>query len=157
MADKKDLKYIVRILNTDLDGKKSIYMALTKIKGVKFNLANAICKVMGLDPNEKIGAIDDASVKKIESFMKNEVAASVPAWLLNRRKDIETGKDMHLFKTDLDYMKDNDIKLMMKTKSYKGLRHSWGLPVRGQRMQSNFRFSKKKRSMAKKAMTRSKK
>jgi len=36
---------------------------------------------------------------------------------------------------------------MKKTKSYKGLRHQWGLPVRGQRTKANFRKNKGKSSL----------
>ena len=54
---------------------------------------------------------------------------------------------MHLINTDLDLSKDGDIKRMKKVKSYKGLRHTWGLPVRGQRTRSNFRKNKGKVSL----------
>ena len=39
---------------------------------------------------------------------------------------------------------ENDVKREQKTKSYRGLRHAIGLPVRGQRTKSNFRRNKGK-------------
>ena len=42
------------------------------------------------------------------------------------------------------FTQDNDIKMMKKMRSYKGIRHSLGLPVRGQRTKSNFRKNKGK-------------
>ena len=39
----KDFKYFVRIVNTDLDGNKSIGNALRKIKGVGFMFSNMLC------------------------------------------------------------------------------------------------------------------
>ena len=59
--------------------------------------------------------------------------------MVNRRKDIETGEDRHLVGVDLKFMQEQDIKRMIKIKSYKGVRHMFGLPVRGQRTRSSFR------------------
>ena len=44
----------------------------------------------------------------------------------------------------MSFTQDNDIKMLKKIKSYKGIRHSLGLPVRGQRTRSNFRKNKGK-------------
>ena len=71
--------------------------------------------------------------------------------MLNRRKDLETGEDKHLLGTDLMIAKDNDLKLLKKTKSYIGLRHQRRLPVRGQRTQSNFRNKRKVKKVVKKS------
>jgi len=57
----------------------------------------------------------------------------------NRRSDPETGEEKHLVGTDLDMKKDFDIRRMKKIRSYRGIRHTSGLPVRGQRTRSNFR------------------
>ena len=57
----------------------------------------------------------------------------------NRQKDLETGESKHLVSTDLDMRKDFDIRRLKKIRSYKGVRHTAGLPVRGQRTRSHFR------------------
>ena len=67
--------------------------------------------------------------------------------MMNRRKDLETGQDMHIITTDWDLTIDNDIKKMKKIRSYKGVRHMIGQPVRGQRTKSNFRKNKGKLSL----------
>jgi small subunit ribosomal protein S13 len=64
--------------------------------------------------------------------------------VLNRRIDFETGEKGHLTGSDLDLKKEFDIKRLKKIKSYKGLRHNVGLPVRGQRTKANFRRNRKK-------------
>ena len=46
--------------------------------------------------------------------------------------------------TNVDFFEENDVKMMKKIKSYKGIRHSLGQPVRGQRTKSNFRRNKGK-------------
>ncbi len=44
---------------------------------------------------------------------------------------------------DLKLRKEFDLKRMKKIKSYKGVRHIVGLPVRGQRTKANFRRNRK--------------
>ena len=48
---------------------------------------------------------------------------------------------------DLSFAEENDIKMMKKIRSYRGVRHGMGLPVRGQRTKSNFRKNKGKVSL----------
>jgi len=67
---------------------------------------------------------------------------SIPSWLYNRRKDPETGRDKHIAVSRLELTKRMDIGQMRKLKTYKGVRHSFGLPVRGQRTRSSFRHGR---------------
>lgn len=143
----KDFKHIVRVINTDLDGHKKLSQALLKIKGVNFMISNAVCTFSKIPLNKKAGDLTPAEISKIESILKSPISAGIPIWMLNRRKDYETGEDMHLLGTDLRFQQENDVKIMKKIKSYKGLRHSWGLPVRGQKTKSNFRKKKGKGSL----------
>ena len=106
--------------------------------------ANAICILTGFDKNMKAGDLSDAQVKKLDEMVRNPVKSGIPKWLINRRKEPETAEDKHLIMSDLDFAKEMDIKMLKKIKSYKGLRHQWGLPVRGQRTKSNFRRNKGK-------------
>ena len=76
--------------------------------------------------------------------MKSPLESGMPLWMVNRRRDYEDNKDKHLVTTDLMFTKDNDLKRLKKIKSYRGVRHTQGLPVRGQRTKSNFRKSKGK-------------
>ena len=61
------------------------------------------------------------------------------SWMLNRKKDRESGLSKHLITTDLDLARDFDVRRMKKIKSYRGWRHATGQPVRGQRTRSHFR------------------
>ena len=142
-----EYRHIVRVSNTDLKGEKQLHMALHKIKGISFMFSNFICFSAKVEPIKKAGDLTEEEVKRLEDVIKNPAKYNCPTWLLNRRKDYETGADMHLINTDLDLSKDGDIKRMKKVKSYKGLRHTWGLPVRGQRTRSNFRKNKGKVSL----------
>jgi small subunit ribosomal protein S13 len=142
-----DYRHIVRIANTDLKGEKSINMALHKIKGINFMFSNFVCHSAKVDPKKITGQLTDEDVQKLEDVIKNPAKYNCPVWLMNRRKDYETGQDMHLISTEWDLSVDNDLKRMKKVKSYKGIRHMLGQPVRGQRTKSNFRKNKGKVSL----------
>ncbi len=132
---------VVRILSKDIEGGMSVYAGLSKIKGISWALANAICNVLRIDKRRKIGSLSEEEIKKITEFAKSP---KIPNYLLNRRKDFETGEDKHLTGSDMELQKEFDIKRLKKIKSYKGYRHSAGLPVRGQRTKSNFRKNRRK-------------
>ena len=140
----EDIKYIVRIASTDLDGKKGIGTAITKIKGVGNIFSNAVCKKAGIDSNKKAGSLSDAEIKKIDEIISDPVGNGFPDWMLNRRKDYETGEERHILSADIRFIQGNDKKRMQKIKSYKGMRHAVGLTVRGQQTKSNFRRQKGK-------------
>lgn len=131
------MKELVRIANADIPGKKAIYHALRNIHGVSVSFSHAVCSVMSLDRKQKIGDLSEQQLKQIEDMIKNPTA--LPHYLFNRRKDPETGDDRHVIGTDLRLQNEFDVRLMKKIKSYKGMRHAYGLPVRGQRTRGNFR------------------
>ena len=137
-------RHIVRVVNTDLDGKKQLLYALTKIRGISYQFANAVCHLTGISQSKKAGDLTDKEVEKLDAVIKAPAQYTIPAWMYNRRKDYETGADKHLFGTDIKFIQDGDIRIMKKIKCYRGVRHSLGLPVRGQRTRSNFRKNKGK-------------
>ena len=135
-----EIKQIIRILNTDLVGARPLYMALTKIKGIGINFSTIICNVINIDKMKKVGSLSPEEVKKIEALVND--TKELPSWLLNRRKDYETGNDFQLITAKLKLTKEFDLKRLKKIKTYRGLRHAWNLPVRGQRTKSHFRKGK---------------
>ena len=132
---------IVRILSKDIEGGMTLYAGLAKIKGISWAFSNALCKSVGIDKKKKISALSEEEIKKISDFAKNP---KVPVYFMNRRRDRETGEDKHLIGVDLDLIKEFDIKRLKQIKNYRGVRHSLGLPVRGQRTKGNFRPHKMK-------------
>ena len=94
MAEK--VKGIVRIAGTDISGEKKIYASLMKIKGVGPAFANAICRICGFKRNKKVGTLTDEEIRMIEDILNDPLKFGIPSWMLNRRKDIETGLDRHL-------------------------------------------------------------
>ncbi len=134
-------KHIVRIADTDLDGNKNLMFALTGIKGVGLRTARCIINELEVDGRAKLGELDDETIQKIKSFIEENIE-SLPSWLLNRRKDPHTGKDLHLFSKDVDFARMLDIEKMIKMKCYRGVRHAKGKKVRGQRTRSTGRFGR---------------
>lgn len=132
---------VKRIVGKDIKGNKKVLVGLTKIKGVNWSYSNAICKILNIDPNKKINDLTAEEVEKIDNFMKNP---EMPSYLMNRQKDFSTGEDYHYYGADLNLRNEFDIKRLKKIKSYKGIRHTAKLPVRGQRTKSNFRPNKGK-------------
>jgi small subunit ribosomal protein S13 len=59
--------------------------------------------------------------------------------MLNRRKDLQTGGDVHLLASDLALREKEDVDVMRETRSWKGERHARGLKVRGQRTKTTAR------------------
>ena len=142
--EKSDLRYIIRVANVDLPGDKQINIALTNIKGIGRNLADALLALAGIDKQTKAGALDDDAIARLNDVVADPLAAGIPVWMINRRRDYETGEDKHLLTGKLQFTKENDLKRLQKIKSLRGLRHRRGLPVRGQRTRSNFRKGKGK-------------
>jgi small subunit ribosomal protein S13 len=140
----KDFKHIVRIINTDIPGEKPTIIALQNIKGVGFAMANAVCRVANIEPNVKIGNLSEAQTEKIQQILTNPSDFEIPSWLYNRRKEPYSGKDNHVLGLNVELTRKEDIDKMKIMKSYKGIRHIYGLPVRGQRTRSNFRKNKGK-------------
>ena len=139
--EKKYEEKLIRILSKDIEGGLKLYVGLTKIKGISWSLANAICKSLNLDKTRKIGSLSKEEIDKINAFIKKP---TMPLYLLNRKVDYDTGENKHLVGTDLELQKEMDIGRLKKIKSYRGYRHAVGLPVRGQRTKSHFRKNKRK-------------
>jgi len=151
-----DVNQIVKVSQTYLDGNKPLSMALMKIKGIGFVFSNALCSALDIDSTRKVSTLSQQEIQAIEALLENP-GAKLPVWILNRRRDYETGGNLHVTAVKLALNKEFDIKRLKQVKSYRGLRHAWGLPLRGQRTRSHFRHgravgvSKKAQKSVKKA------
>lgn len=135
----QEYRHIVRIVGNDIPGERKILVGLTQIKGIGHMFASAILDSLKISSNANIGNLSDEQVQAIEGIILDPGASKFPAWFLNRRKDVETGKDMHLITSDIDFTIRNDIERERITNSWKGYRHMFGLKVRGQRTRTTGR------------------
>jgi len=134
----ENFKYIVRLVNTDVDGEKPTVIGLQSVKGVGGRVAEIIVNRAGVSRITKIGDLPDAKIEELEKLIIG-YSDYAPAWAMNRQLDLETGDDMHIVGVDLDIRRKDDINLMKMIRSYKGVRHEDGQKVRGQRTRSNGR------------------
>ena len=138
----QEFRYRLRIIDTDVDGTLKVSHSLSKVKGIGLGLANAILKKAGVNGDKRAGFLTETEIEKMEEIIKDPVRYGIPGWLLNRRKDAETGKDGHVISADLILRNKTDIEQMKIIKSWRGYRHAYGLKVRGQRTKTTGRAGK---------------
>jgi small subunit ribosomal protein S13 len=110
---------MARIAGVNIPDNKHLSIALTYIYGVGTTRANRICASTGLNPHAKVKDLVEEELDKI----RQEIAA---------------------FEVEGDLRRDvsMNIKRLMDLGCYRGIRHRKGLPVRGQRTQTNARTRK---------------
>merc|ERR1711907_605096 len=113
-----EFQHILRILNTNVEGKRNVVFGLTKIKGLGRRFTDLICK--------------NAEIEKIVAIIQNPRQFKIPLWFLNRQKDFKTGKYSQVFAQNVDAKLRDDIERLKKIRAHRGLRHWWGIRVRGQ-------------------------
>ncbi len=140
MPDDKadDFKYIVRIADTNIDGNYRVDYGLSHVKGIGIRVAAQIVRAAQIPNSKKIGDLSDEEVIKLASTLE-KMTEFVPAWMLNRRNDYESGENIHLYSTELKLELRDDINRLKKIRCYRGIRHETGQKVRGQRTRSNGR------------------
>ena len=135
----EDFQYIVRIGSKDLDGERTVRLALADLKGVGDRLSQIIVGKLGVPADKKIGELKEEDIDRIRDFVESRDYEGIPSWALNHRRELVTGDDINLVSNDLDQIIQDDINLMKKVKMYRGVRHERGKKVRGQRTRSNGR------------------
>ena len=134
----ENFRYIVRIVNTDLDGAKNIVIAISGIKGLGLRSAEVIARMAGIPKNVKIGDLPESKTDELEKLI-NDYSEKVPHWMVNRQSDWSTGADSHLVGVDVELNRRDDVNVMKMIRCYRGIRHEQGQKVRGQRTRSNGR------------------
>ena len=134
-----EFNYIVRIEGKDIDGTKKVLPALSEMKGVGMNMAHMIIASLKIDSELYFGALNDDQIAKIMTALKDPGKLGIPNWALNSRKDLETGTDTHYIASDLQMNLKRTLEREIRLGSWRGVRHSLGLTVRGQRTRTSGR------------------
>jgi len=127
-----NFQQLLRISNTNVDGKQKIMYAMTAIKGVGRRFSNILCKKADVDLSKRAGELSTEEIEKIVTIMTHPRQFKIPNWMLNRQKDIKDGKYSQIIANNLDTKLRDDIERLKKIRAHRGLRHYWGLRVRGQ-------------------------
>jgi small subunit ribosomal protein S13 len=138
----QEFRHILRIAGSDVAGTLKAVYALTEIKGISLSLSNAILRKANINPDLRVGFLTESDVTKIEEVIDDPAKYNLPSWLFNRRKDADTGKDMHLTSADLVLKTKTDIEQAKEIRSWRGYRHAYSLKVRGQHTKTTGRAGK---------------
>jgi small subunit ribosomal protein S18e len=127
-----DFQHILRVLNTNIDGKRKVMFAITKITGIGKRFSNLICKKAEIDVNRRAGSLTNEEIEKLVAIISNPTQFKVPNWFVNRQKDRTTGKTTHVVINNLIGKVREDLERLKKIRAHRGIRHYWGHKVRGQ-------------------------
>ncbi len=139
MSGSVEFKHLVRIHGKDLDGGKKLVVALADVRGLGYNFAFGTVSKLGMDPGIRVGLLSDDQIHAIEKALQSSGSIGLPQWFYNRRRDPESGETKQLLGADLDLALKNDLDREKNQRSWRGIRHSLGLKVRGQRTRTTGR------------------
>jgi small subunit ribosomal protein S18e len=106
--------------------------ALTAIPGVGRRIANIICKKAEVDLRKRAGELTADEIERLVGILQDPKRFQIPEWLLNRRKDKFDGKSMQVVSNAIATKLRDDLEQLKKVRTHRGLRHYWGVKVRGQ-------------------------
>ena len=127
-----------------MKGNRRVPFAFTAIRGIGRRYSIACVKKAQVDPTKRAGELNSAEVKRIVDVLEDPIKAGLPLYYLNRQKDRTTGKWSHTLGGDLTGQLRNDLERLKKIRNHRGLRHYWGLPVRGQHTNTTGRGGRKR-------------
>jgi small subunit ribosomal protein S13 len=118
---------MARVAGVNIPDNKHLKIALTYIYGIGLTRSETICTATGIQPDAKVRELSEEDLDKVRSeITKYELEGDL-------RREIAM-----------------NIKRLMDLGTNRGIRHRRGLPVRGQRTQTNARTRKGPRRMIKK-------
>ena len=106
---------MARVAGVEIANDKKIWISLQEIYGVGENKAKTVCEGVKIDENAKVSELSETDLNKVRAYID---------------KNLQTEGELRqkIFR---------DIKRLKDIRSYRGIRHKLGLPVRGQRTRHN--------------------
>merc|ERR1712078_170516 len=120
VVNSSDFTHILRVLSTNVDGKQKVSFAMTAIKGVGRRFSDVRCKKADIDVQKRAGELTTDEIERLVTV------------ILNRQKDHKDGKHSQVIANAMESKLREDLERMKKIRAHRGLRHFWGLRVRGQ-------------------------
>lgn len=142
VPDKENFQHIIRILNTNIDGKQKIMFALRSIRGIGRRYSNLCCKKADINLNKRAGELTNDELERLVKIMQSPREYKIPDWFLNRQKDPKDGGFTQVISNGLDNVLREDLERLKKIRAHRGLRHFWSLRVRGQHTKTTGRRGK---------------
>jgi small subunit ribosomal protein S18e len=125
-------QHIVRLLNTNVEGKRKVAFALRMVKGIGIRFAYMICKKANIDCERRAGTLTVEELERVSDVIADPTKYKIPDWFLNRQRDPKTGKTEHVSSNVVDIKLRDDLERLKKIRAHRGVRHAYGLRVRGQ-------------------------
>ncbi|MEC6997062.1 MAG: 30S ribosomal protein S13 [Pseudomonadota bacterium] len=113
---------MARISGVNIPSGKRIEIALTYVYGIGSTRAKKICKEAALEPNKRVNSLTEEELTRIRDIVEKKYTVEG-----DLRREISM-----------------NLKRLIDLGCYRGLRHRKGLPVRGQRTNTNARTRKGK-------------
>ena len=108
---------MARIAGTNIPSEKRLEVALTYVYGIGLKTSQKMLADLNIDPNVRVKDMTEADQTKIREYIDKNLTVEA----------------------DLSRVGTGNIKRLKEIKAYRGLRHSAGLPSRGQRTKTNAR------------------
>ena len=108
---------MARISGVDIPGNKQVWVSLQYIYGIGPTISQKILAKTDIVPDTKVNDLTEGEVNRLREIIDREY-----------RVEGELRKEINF-----------NIKRLIEVGSYRGLRHRHGLPLRGQRTQTNAR------------------
>ena len=128
----ESFQHIIRVLNTNLNGTVKAPFALTAVRGVGRRFATLACKKAEVNVHKRAGELTAAELEQLMVIVANPRTFKVPDWFLNRQRDPKDGTSSQVTSSQLDTKARDDLERLKKIRNHRGLRHYWGLRVKGQ-------------------------
>ena len=109
-----------RLMGVDIPNDKQIQYSLTYLYGIGLYSAREACEKLGIDPTRPASDVNEDEIGRIAALLERDYTVEGPL----RRQTAQ------------------NINRLREIKSYRGMRHRVGLPVRGQRTKTNSRTRK---------------
>lgn len=116
---------MIRIAGINIDSRKHVEIALTSIYGIGRVKAQTLCENVNIDYRKPLNSLSHEELELIRQQVK---ACTVEG--------------------DLKRIVFINIKRLIDIGSYRGRRHKYNLPVRGQRTKTNAKTSKQRKRLS---------
>lgn len=114
---------MARIAGTNIPTEKRLEVSLTYIYGIGLKTSQDMLKNLNIDGNQRVKDVPESELSKIREYIDKNITVEA----------------------DLSRIVSGNIKRLKEIKAYRGLRHSAGLPSRGQRTKTNARTKRGKK------------
>lgn len=114
---------MARIAGTNIPNEKRVEVALTYVFGIGISTSRTMLKSVKIDPNMRVKDLKESDLSELREYIDKNLKVEA----------------------DLSRQVSGNIKRLKDIKAYRGLRHSAGLPVRGQSTKTNARTKRGKK------------